>query len=86
MFPDISGSWRQIHGRVLEGESYACNEDVFERADGTVLYLNWAAEPWLNSEGAVGGIVIVANQITDLVRARKQPRTQATPNRRFWRR
>jgi Signal transduction histidine kinase len=48
------------------------SEDAWERADGSVMYLRWAAHPWYNPSGKVGGIVMVADRINELVEAREK--------------
>ncbi len=71
VFPDIPEAWREIHARALAGESFSTPEDLFRRANGREHYVRWAAEPWHASDGSIGGILIVAFQINELVRARQ---------------
>jgi len=63
VFPDISQQWKDIHQRCLAGEVIRNDEDRFERADGTVLWLRWEVRPWLMS-ATIGGIVIFTEDIT----------------------
>ncbi len=63
VFPDISQQWRDIHQRCLAGEVIRSDEDRFERADGTIMWLRWEVRPWL-VDAAVGGIVIFTEDIT----------------------
>ena len=63
VFPDISQQWRDIHQRCLAGEVIRNDEDRFERADGTILWLRWEVRPWL-AGSAIGGIVIFTEDIT----------------------
>ncbi|MCB9898622.1 MAG: response regulator [Planctomycetes bacterium] len=72
VFPDVPERWREVHRRCLDGEVLVQPEDLFERADGSRLYLRWAVHPWYSPEGAVGGIVMVTDRIDDLVRAREE--------------
>lgn len=68
IFPEISARWKATHQRALAGEVLRQAEDRFERADGSVQWIKWELRPWLNSSGAIGGIIIFTEDIT----ARKQ--------------
>jgi len=65
IFPDLPDRFRQIHRRGLSGEVISEKSDRFERADGTVHWLRWEMRPWYGREGAVGGIVIFSEDITE---------------------
>ena len=41
------------------------DEDEFVRADGTVQWLAWEIRPWYAATGAVGGIVIFTEDVTE---------------------
>ena len=71
LFPDTPNRWKVMYQKVLKGEVISVSEDAWERADGSVMYLRWAAHPWYNPDGQVGGIVMVADQINELVEARE---------------
>ncbi|HTG02426.1 MAG TPA: transporter substrate-binding domain-containing protein [Nitrospirota bacterium] len=64
IFPEITARWKDIHQRGLSGEVVRAEEDLFERADGSIQWLRWAVMPWRNSAGQVGGIVIFTEDIT----------------------
>ncbi len=51
VFPDIPERWREVHRRALAGEVVTHPQDVFERADGSRMYLRWAVHPWYTSAG-----------------------------------
>jgi two-component system sensor histidine kinase/response regulator len=68
---DCPPRWREIYASCLAGEVLTNPEEVFERRDGTQAILRWAAHPWYDSEGAVGGLVMVTDRIDALVRARE---------------
>lgn len=68
MFPEIGTRWRDIHQRCLAGESASAAEDHFERTDGSVVWLRWEIHPWTDIDGAVGGIVM----FTEVITQRKQ--------------
>ena len=71
LFPDTPNRWKEMYQEVLEGGIVSMSEDAWERADGSVMYLRWAAHPWYNPDGQVGGIVMVADKINELVEARE---------------
>ena len=62
--PDIPERWRQIHQRCLAGETLHSDEDRLERSDGTVQWIRWETVPWRTGDGAIGGIIIFAEDIT----------------------
>ncbi len=67
--PDIPERWKQVHRRGLAGESLRNYEDRFERADGRVVWIRWEVLPWRTAEGAVGGIILFTEDITQWKRA-----------------
>jgi two-component system, sensor histidine kinase and response regulator len=71
LFPDTPNRWRAMYGEALKGEIVSVSEDAWERADGSTIYLRWAAHPWYDPDGKVGGIVMVADKINELVEARE---------------
>lgn len=71
LFPDMPDGWKMLYQQVLKGEIVSRSEDAWERADGSILILRWAAHPWYNSDGEVGGMVMVADKINELVEARE---------------
>ncbi|HEY9904377.1 MAG TPA: PAS domain S-box protein [Candidatus Sericytochromatia bacterium] len=71
LFPDIPERWKLNHHRGLQGEVLSASEDVWDRADGTKVYLRWAIHPWYTPDGEVGGIVLVTDHINELVEARE---------------
>jgi diguanylate cyclase (GGDEF)-like protein/PAS domain S-box-containing protein len=65
IFPEIPERWREIHRRGLAGETIQCDEDRFERQDGSVQWLLWKVQPWQMRDGQIGGILIFYEDITD---------------------
>ena len=70
-FPDLPKRWKAEHQRALQGEVRSASEDVWERSDGTKVYLRWAIHPWYTPDGEIGGIVIATDRINELVEARE---------------
>jgi len=78
VLPDIPERWKEVHRRALAGEVIAKEDDRFDRADGTVQWLNWEVRPWHASDGQVGGIVISLEEITDRKRSDEALRASET--------
>ncbi|HEY9612124.1 PAS domain S-box protein [Allocoleopsis sp.] len=71
IFPDLPERWKAEHQRALQGEVISVSEDIWERQDGTTVYLRWAIHPWYTPDGEIGGIVIATDRINELVEARE---------------
>jgi len=69
VFPEVSAEWREAHRRGLAGEVVRSDGERFERADGSVQWLRWEIRPWKDAAGNIGGIVIFADDITELRKA-----------------
>lgn len=63
LFPDIPDGWKEIHRRALEGETLRADEDRWDRESGT-RWVRWEVRPWRRADGATGGILIFAVDIT----------------------
>ena len=65
VFPEITEYWKEVHRRGLAGEVVRADADRFDRADGSFQWLRWEVRPWYDATGAVGGIVIFSEDITE---------------------
>lgn len=74
VFPDIPEKWKMVHERALQGEVLRSDEDIFERADGSVDYTSWECRPWHKADGAINGIIIYTEVLTPLKTTEKQLR------------
>ena len=63
LFPDIPDRWKEIHRRALEGETLRADEDRWDRKGGTT-WVRWEVRPWRSADGSIGGILILAEDIT----------------------
>jgi diguanylate cyclase (GGDEF)-like protein/PAS domain S-box-containing protein len=78
VMPEIPDAWREEHRRCLAGEEVAREERRLVRADGTVQWVRREVLPWRASDGSVGGIVILAEDITAHRQADERLRLAAT--------
>jgi len=63
IFPDMPERWKEVHCRALQGETLRADEDRWDGQDG-FHWARWEVRPWKTAEGAVGGILILAEDIT----------------------
>lgn len=69
LFPEISSQWKDAHQKGLAGEVVRADNDCFVRMDGSRQWLRWEVRPWMKSNGSVGGIVILSEDISGRVLA-----------------
>ena len=62
--PEVPERWKETHRRGLAGERQRVEEDRYDRADGSLQWIRWEIIPWRADEGAVGGIVMFYEDIT----------------------
>ena len=72
LFPDLPEQFLAAHRRALEGEAVRADEDRVVWADGRVTWKRWEARPWPDEDGAVGGVVLFVEDITDAMHTRQQ--------------
>jgi PAS domain S-box-containing protein len=63
VFPEVSERWKEIHRRALQGETLRAEEDRWDRPGGA-MWIRWEARPWKTPDGSIGGILILAEDIT----------------------
>ncbi|HWJ18723.1 MAG TPA: PAS domain S-box protein, partial [Geobacterales bacterium] len=69
VFPEIPEGWKEVHRRGMAGEVVCSEEDAFPRADGRTQWVRWELRPWLTGDQTVGGITIMAEDVTERVEA-----------------
>jgi diguanylate cyclase (GGDEF)-like protein/PAS domain S-box-containing protein len=69
IMPEVPQEWRNEHQRCLAGEKLAKEERQLVRADGTVQWVQREILPWRTGDGAIGGIIIFTDDITERRRA-----------------
>jgi PAS domain S-box-containing protein len=68
VFQSVAATWRDIHCRVLAGETCSAEDDAFIQADGRTDRVRWEMVPWHRANGSIGGAVLFSEVVT----ARKQ--------------
>jgi two-component system sensor histidine kinase/response regulator len=69
IFPDIPEHWRAIHRRSLQGEIHKNEADTYRRADGSMEWVQWEIHPWRDPGGAIGGVMLFSEMLTERKRA-----------------
>ncbi len=73
IFPNVSDEWRNIHQRCLAGEVMKRNEEVWiPYGWDQEQYLRWEVRPWYLPDGAVGGIMMFTQDITEVCKQREE--------------
>ncbi len=67
VFPHLLEHVKEAHRRGLAGEVVTAKADPYRRDDGTVQWLQWEVRPWRDAQGAVGGIMIFTEDITERI-------------------
>lgn len=72
VFPDLPKKWRDVHQRVLNGESLSADRDEYVRQDGTVLVTRWSCNPWYDEGQNIGGLIVYTEVIDHLIQKEKE--------------
>jgi len=67
--PNLPERWKAIHELVKSGEFHSDNSDFWVDDVGRVRWLRWAVFPWTDSSGAIGGVIMSAEDISAQKRA-----------------
>ena len=65
ILPEIPESWRAVHRRALAGETIQMSEGRVPLENGRVLWIKRDIRPWRTGDGAIGGIIIFTEDITE---------------------
>ena len=83
VFPELSESWRDIHRRCLAGTIVHRDPEQVTRADGRVDWVERDLRPWYDTDGAIGGIIVVVEIVTEQIRAMETLRASEAKFRGF---
>jgi PAS domain S-box-containing protein len=72
VFPDLPQKWRDVHQKALSGEVSSAEDDPYIREDGSVDWTCWECRPWYGADGAIGGIIIYTEVVTERKRAEEE--------------
>lgn len=56
--------WIKTMERALKGENLSQDEDLIDFGEGNEFWLRWAIQPWKNASGDIGGVIVMAENIT----------------------
>lgn len=65
VLPGIPQKWREVHQKALEGQILSAEEDSYVMDDGTLAWTRWECRPWYEYDGAIGGIIVYTEFITE---------------------
>lgn len=74
--PDAFERWKDVHCRVLSGETLRGDEERFERRNGDTKWVRWTVSPWCDGSGLIGGIVIHSEDLSSKVTAERHLREE----------
>lgn len=91
VFPEIPQHWKGKHQRILAGATESCEEERFQRQDGSENVLRWEVRPWYLPDRSVGGMIMLTEEISerkkmqdDLWKLVKLDNLTGIPNRLFF--
>ncbi|WP_319522971.1 PAS domain S-box protein [uncultured Desulfosarcina sp.] len=74
VFDPLPEHWKDQDDRCLQGETIVNEEEAITRADGSVEWVRRILHPWRTHKGTIGGIIILAEVITEKKRAEQSTR------------
>lgn len=60
----LNSRWLDFINRALEGEVLTREEDIVKTPDQGEIWLRWTIQPWRNINQGIGGLVVMAENIT----------------------
>jgi len=71
LWPAMPARYKDVFERALAGEIVSEPEEALAREDGSTVFMRWTVHPWRDAQGKVAGVVLAAQSIDVLVRARQ---------------
>jgi PAS domain S-box-containing protein len=69
VFPEITARWREIHRQCLAGATERHPGEKFVRENGAEQWIRWEVQPWRQTDGEIGGIVLFSEEISEQKRS-----------------
>jgi PAS domain S-box-containing protein len=57
-------AWIKTMEQALAGETMNSDEELVDFGEGNEYWLRWEVRPWKNASGAIGGVIVMAENIT----------------------
>ena len=57
--------WVEVMEKALNGETISRDEDLVSFEEGVEMWLRWAIQPWRNANQEIGGVIVMAENITN---------------------
>jgi len=74
VLPAMPRIWLQAEPRCLAGAVERGEADEMRWPDGTMDYVRWEMQPWRQADGAIGGIILFSEIVTERKRAERSLR------------
>jgi PAS domain S-box-containing protein len=65
VIPDLPERWHAVHRRCLSGAVETNEADPWVRSDGRTEWVRWECQPWQEQDGAIGGLIIHSEIVTE---------------------
>lgn len=56
--------WIHNMDRAIKDQTLGSDEDLVDFGNGTEVWLRWAMQPWKNARGEIGGVIVMAENIS----------------------
>ena len=68
---NLDDQQKKIYERCLHGESFSVDSAPFVRKDGSLRFLKWEINPWYADQNKIGGIILFAEDVTDILQQKE---------------
>ena len=68
---NVPERWKEEHRQAMEGTTTAFTESCYDREDGSERWVRRMVRPWRKGDRSIGGIVVLAEDITDRKKAER---------------
>ena len=65
LFPNLPDTWWQNAQACLAGILPECESETFIIPNGKIEWVKWIFQPWYSSDGAIGGLILFTEIITE---------------------